>query len=109
MVDAPLMTGVVTVTGTLTLPTVEHAPLVTVTLSVTLPLAGAVKLTDGVAPPPVIAPLVIVQLYVAPAVAVTLARLFVLFAQTFAGAVMVAGAGLETVIVVAAEVAEQLP
>ena len=65
----------------------QEVPL-TVMPSVTLPLAPALKVMAFVPWPAVMLPLAMVQAYVAPATAETLAALPVLFAQTAAGAVI---------------------
>lgn len=109
IVAGPVIVVAATVIGTAAVPLFEQAPEVTVTLSVTLPPPPAVNVIDGVDAPPVIVPLVMLHAYVAPAVAATLAELFVLFAQTFGGVVRVVEGGVSTVTVVGAEVAEQLP
>src|ERR1051326_2104925 len=59
--------------------------------SVTLPLAPAVKVTAFVPWPAVIVPLAMVQAYVAPATALTLAALPGLLAQTAGGAAIGGG------------------
>ncbi len=79
------------VIGTFALPVPLHVPAVTVMPRVTLPEAPAVKLIAFVPCPLLIVPLAIVHVYVAPACDGTLA--FALrFAQTLAGAVIVAAA-----------------
>ena len=100
-----VMAGENAPTPTEALPLLLQPLAVTLTLSVTGPVGPAVKLIELVPCPPVMLPLVATQLYVAPAVAGTLALLLAL-AQTLAGAVMVAeGRGL-TVTTDVADVAE---
>jgi len=98
--------GVNAPTATLALPLLLQPFAVTLTLSVIGPVAPAVNVIALVPWPPVIVAFVAVQAYVAPEVAVTLALLFA-FAQTLAGAVIVALGGGLTVTVVAADVAVQ--
>lgn len=82
------------VTATLVLELLVHELLVTLTARTTLPEAGAVKVIELVPWPLAIVPLVMVQLYDAPAMVATLADAFA-FAQTEAGAAIVAlGVGL---------------
>src|ERR1051325_1726912 len=97
------------VTFTTALPLLEQPPAVTVTPSVAGEAVLTSKVMDGVPWPPVMMPLPMVQAYVAPAVGGTEATTPVVFAQTPAGAEIVAvGCGF-TVTVVGAEVALQLP
>jgi len=93
-VDGPVID---TVGGALTVMLFDALPLqppfVTVTLSVTVPDAPAVKLIAFVPCPPLIEPFVIVQLYVAPAIGLTLAFADAL-AHMFDGAVIVGAGGV---------------
>lgn len=77
--------------GTLALPLFgQPLELVTFTASATLPDVPALKVIDGLPWPLTSVPFVTVHEYVAPAVALTLALMFVALAQTDAGAVTVA-------------------
>ena len=75
---------------TVCVPLFEQPPTVTVTPRVTLPVEPAVKVMALLLVELVIVPLVIVQAYVAPACAGTLAELPVLFTHVVDGALMVA-------------------
>jgi hypothetical protein len=92
------MTGVAALlTATVALPFDEQLPLVMVTLSPMLPLAGALKVMLEVPCPLTSVPLVTVHAYVAPAVGVvTLAARFVALGQALEGAVMALGGGPQT-------------
>jgi hypothetical protein len=97
-----------TLIGIVALPFVVHPPFVTLTLTVTLPLAPAVKVIAFVPAPAVIVPLVIDHAYVV-APAGPLAWLPVEFAHTCAGAgVMVGVDGLALMGTLTVVCAEQL-
>src|SRR5947208_551336 len=90
VVDGPVIDGAGTaLIGMVTLEALLQPPFETVTFSVTLPEAPAVKEIAFVPAPPLIVPLVMLQLYVAPPCAGTLA-LAAADAQTDAGAVIAA-------------------
>src|SRR5438270_133827 len=74
--------------ATLALPVEMQPPLFMLMPRVSVPLGPAVKVMAFVPWPAVMLPLAMVQAYVAPATAETLAALPVLFAQTAAGAVI---------------------
>ncbi len=84
-----------------------HAPEVAVTLRVTLPMGPAVNWMAFVPWPPVMVPFEIDQAYVAPAMLVAEAELFVEFAPTNGGAVMAIDVGVTVTLVLEVEV--QLP
>ncbi len=84
-----------------------HAPAVAVTLSVTLPMGPAVNWMAFVPWPPETVPFEIDQAYVAPAMLVTEAELFVEFAPTNGCAVMAIDVAVTFTLVLA--VAVQLP
>lgn len=86
---AEMPTAAGAATGTDVPELAEQAPFVTVTLRLTAPEAGALKVTEGVPSPETIVPPVALQLYVAPATGVTLA-VALPPGQTLAGAAIVA-------------------
>ena len=96
-------------TAMLFVPGTTHEPLVTVTFSVTGPVAAAVKVMAFVFDGPSIVPLAMLQAYVAPGTSGTDAAWPLLLSQTLAGAVMAAlGEGV-TVTVCVSLAAQPLP